>query len=253
MLLASGAVWCLFFLGRLPGPVLEDRSSDPPPKIQLLALVLVVYLIGQSLFTRWNSPPNPPAQNITINTLHWVILTGALEWGLLLGLLLTTPHISLRDYGFRIQDWHWQLAVGGLAFLASLLPVYSLLLASSPLRSTETLHPFLKLLRENPGADTVLWIALSVMVVAPLVEELIYRVVLQSALLQWLPVRVAWPMTAVIFSAVHGWPDMIPLLPLALVLGGVYYRFRSYLASVTTHALFNTWMLIWALLVPPGG
>ena len=205
------------------------------------------------MFTRFTAPVNRPAQEITIETLQSVILTGTLEWALLFGLLLTTPNVSLRDYGFRIKGWPWQLAVGGLAFLASLLPVYSLLLATSPFRSTETLHPFLKLLRESPGADTVLWIALSVMVVAPLVEELIYRVVLQSALLKWLPVRVAWPLTAVIFSAVHGWPDMIPLLPLALVLGGVYYRSRSYLASAATHALFNTWMLIWALLVPPGG
>ncbi len=252
MLLASGWVWCLFYFGKLPGPVLEDHSSDTPPKIPLLALALVLYLIGQSLWSHYHAPANPPAPDITLEVLYSIILTGVIEWVLVFGLLLTAPHVSLREHGFRIQGWYWQLAAGGLAFLASLLPVYSLLLATSPFRSTERLHPLLKLLQKSPGADTVLWIALSVMIVAPLVEELIYRVVLQSALLQWLPVRVAWPMTAVIFASVHGWPDMIPLLPLALVLGGVYYRSRSYLASVTAHALFNAWMLIWALLVPAG-
>ncbi len=250
MLLASGWVWCLFYFGKLPGPVLEDHASDPPPTVPLPALALVIYLIGQSLWNHYQAPPNPPAPDMTRDALYSIVLTGIIEWVLVLGLLLTASPISLRDYGFRIQGW--QLAVGGLAFLASLLPVYSLLLATSPFRSTETQHPFFNFLRENPGADTVFWIALSVMIVAPLVEELIYRVVLQSALLRWLPVRVAWPMTAVIFASVHGWPDMIPLLPLALVLGGVYYRSRSYLASVTTHALFNAWMLIWALLIPPG-
>ena len=252
MLLASGAVWSLFYWGKLPSSVREDRSAEPPPTISFPALGLVIYLIGQSLWNHYQAPANPPASDMTVETLHSIILTGVIEWVLLFGLLLSTPRVSLRGYGFRIPGWRWQLAAGGLAFLASLLPVYSLLFATSPFRSKETLHPLLKLLRESPGVDTVLWIALAVMFVAPLVEELIYRVVLQSALLKWLPVRVAWPMTAVIFAAVHGWPDMVPLLPLALVLGGVYYRTRSYLASATTHALFNAWMLIWALLVPPG-
>jgi membrane protease YdiL (CAAX protease family) len=42
-----------------------------------------------------------------------------------------------------------------------------------------------------------------------------------------------------IFSVVHGVPDCFPLFPLALILGFVYHRTRSFLAVVVLHALFN--------------
>jgi membrane protease YdiL (CAAX protease family) len=44
---------------------------------------------------------------------------------------------------------------------------------------------------------------------------------------------------------------MLPLLPLALVLGYVYDRRHSYLAVVVLHALFNLTMLAAQLLTLP--
>jgi membrane protease YdiL (CAAX protease family) len=99
--------------------------------------------------------------------------------------------------------------------------------------------------------ETVAWITIAVLVAAPLCEELLFRMILQG----WLQDRVA-PATAVIavafaFAAIHAnsWPDPLPLIPLSLILGYVYYRRRSYLANVVMHALFNGMNLLMALSV----
>jgi membrane protease YdiL (CAAX protease family) len=84
--------------------------------------------------------------------------------------------------------------------------------------------------------------ALAVAVVAPLSEELLFRVVLQGWLTERISATVAVPVVAIVFAAVHGWRDGLALLPLALILGYVFARRRSYLAVVTTHALFNSVM-----------
>ena len=251
MLFASAGVWCVYLSGRLRGLPTEEFSPPVKPILSLPAVALMVFLIGNSLAARFIfSSPRP--ESLPLETVQ----TGALEslvlWALLFGSLWIVPGMSLGDYGFRFREWPGQLGLGGLAFLASLLPVYALLLATVPLRSVETLHPFLKLLQSDPGPATVFWIGLSVAVVAPLSEELIYRVVLQTTLGRWLPAWAAIAVTAGVFCLVHGWPDMIPLLPLAVILGWVYHRHRSYLAAVAAHSLFNSWMFAWAVSVPAG-
>ncbi len=208
----------------------------------------MLFLVANSLHAKFSLSSTP--ESLQVERLEHRAVEGIVVGGLLVLCLQVTPGLSLKDYGFRFRGLPLQLGLGGLGFLAALLPVYLLLLATSPLRSAETLHPFLQFLQTQPDARSVAWIGLSVIVIAPLLEELIYRVVLQSAFAHWLPAGVAIPLAAAVFSLVHGWPDMIPLFPLALVLGFVYHRYRSYFAVVATHALFNAWMLGWAVLVP---
>jgi uncharacterized protein len=252
LLLASCVVWCLYFAGRFRNLASEEPTPSEKPALSFPALALVIFLVGSSLFAKF-SPGAPAAKAIQVEDLQARCFEGVIFWGLLLGSLLIVPQISLKDYGFRFRSVPRQLAVGGLAFLASLLPVYLLLRATTPLRSEETLHPLLKLLQSDPGPKTIFWIGLSVSIMAPFLEEMIYRVILQTSLRRWLPVWAAIVLTALIFCIVHGWPDMIPLLPLALVLGWVYHHHQSYLAVVAAHALFNSWMLAWALLIPSAG
>ncbi|MCA9072717.1 MAG: CPBP family intramembrane metalloprotease [Planctomycetaceae bacterium] len=248
MMLASGWVLIAYFENRFAEWDPRDPAQEDQPRLSFPALVLVLLMIGDglwSLFHRSNSPVQ-----LDVSRMQTVVLNGLLIALLLLGALIITPGISLKNYGLHVGALSKQFLFGVLGFVASLLPVFILLFATSVFRSEETLHPFLKMLNDNPTSDTIFWIGAAVMISAPVVEELVYRVVLQTALTRWLPIPIALPLTAVIFCAMHGWPDMVPLLPLALILGWIYYRHRSYLAVVTTHALFNGWMLAWALVAP---
>ena len=114
------------------------------------------------------------------------------------------------------------------------------------IRGPQTEHPFLKLL-SNAGSGEIAGVTLAAAVAAPLTEELIFRVVFQGLLESLVPAWMAVLLPALAFAAMHGRYDAIPLFPLALVLGILYHVRRSYLAVVTTHALFNATFLLLAL------
>jgi len=148
------------------------------------------------------------------------------------------------------------LRLAGLVFIASLVPVYALNLAVSWLgwRAEGGVHSYFHLIAADPTPRTLIWIAVSVLIAAPIVEELLYRVIMQGWLESVLPGRVALFIVAVVFALVHwrpGRPDHIPLFAFALALGYLYHRRRSFLAVALVHSLFNGMNLTMALLVGP--
>lgn len=159
--------------------------------------------------------------------------------------VIAMPADERRLTGFRADQLGAQSLAGVTGFLAALLPVYLTILATLPLRSKETQHQLLQLLESNPGSDVVFWVGLDAILLAPLAEEMLYRVLLQGGLIQagYKPGFVI-PGVALFFAANHGFPDMVPLLPLALILGSVYHLRNSFLACVLIHMFFNAFNVV---------
>ena len=132
-----------------------------------------------------------------------------------------------------------ELYTGGLGFLATVLPVLLVMLAMLRWRDDEDRHPLLQRLTDDASGHQIAWIVVAAVFVAPLAEELVFRVMLQGGLRQVMVPRRAILLTAIGFSLVHGLPDAIPLLPLALILGWVYEQRKSFVAVVVVHMLFN--------------
>lgn len=217
------------------------------------ATAVTVAMIGLTLFHRYSALLVETADKkplaITVESVQSQTVFNAIILLILIILLDFAGRFSLNDYGFDIRSWRDDLRDGGLTFLAAVAPVVLFVQATLPLRSDETKHSFFKLLHDSPSANVVWWIALAVLVSAPLAEELMYRVVLQSALRQRFSAGVSIGISSVLFCLVHGWLDGIALLPLALLLGYLYERRHSFLAIVVTHSLFNAWNLWMAIMV----
>src|SRR5690606_25593500 len=98
------------------------------------------------------------------------------------GLLSGFGRASLTQCGFTTRDFRRQVQEGFAGFLASIAPVLLLLVATHWWRTEETLHPFLRLLTETPTVETIIWVVLSAVLVAPVQEELLFRVMLQDGL-----------------------------------------------------------------------
>lgn len=233
--LVSIRYWFLIIKAQGLTPVFElnpERSTSELSPPVLLALLWICYQVVVSL----NPPPPAPLElnQIIQSCLILLALTG-----ILLLILTMVSWKSLVQLGFRLDQIPTQLRDGALGFLLALVPVILLLVATHPFRSEETLHPLLQLLRSAPGVVAIGWVFLSAIVVAPLFEELLYRVLLQSWLEGFLSPLRAIIVSSLIFSLVHGFPDSIPLFPLAFLLGTLYYYRRSYIANVFMHALFN--------------
>jgi membrane protease YdiL (CAAX protease family) len=246
-MVGSLAVWALWLAGRWRDKLHSLAPPGPVPTSPLAAAVVILLVAQQvaAIVLRGGHPVGA----IKLTDLQTLVAVTAAKAGLLLLALWLGSSGPLSAWGFHLRHWPRQLVAGLLAALASMAPVFAVLLLTLPLRDAESQHALLKLLREA-DPPTVLWVALAVLVTAPLAEELMYRVILQTNLEAWFGPRIALVGTALVFSAVHGWPDALPLLPLALVLGFVYQRSRSYLTVVAAHALFNLWNLAWALSAP---
>ncbi len=124
-------------------------------------------------------------------------------------------------------------------------------------------HPIVELLQNDPSPSTVGWAFLAAVVIAPVVEELLFRVLLQGGLerlnepdplaepvlarespheafvrqMNWPPILIS----SAVFALLHfnGGPDPVPLFFLALVLGYLYQRTHRILPCIVLHAAIN--------------
>jgi membrane protease YdiL (CAAX protease family) len=184
-------------------------------------------------------------------------LATILEILVLMGMLALGTPIRAKDFGIDPARFGSDVLLGGAGFLASFAPVCALNLLVDRLgwRAEGAKHPLFLVLEQRGANATAGWIILGAAILAPVAEELLYRVILQGWLETRLSPRAAILFVATLFAFVHFGkerPDHIPLFPLALILGYVYWRRHSYLAVVVLHAAFNATNLALALFFGDG-
>lgn len=133
--------------------------------------------------------------------------------------------------------------------LAVWLPTAILRISMVQLLQDEAQHPFLKMIQNGIGADVMLLIVLTAVILAPLMEELLYRVIILGGLLNRKNITtsstaIAVGITSVLFAFAHGFPDSLALLPLAAAIAWTYHQRRSYRTVVIVHFLFNGFNLL---------
>lgn len=259
MILSAGAGSFLFWLMLWTGgervwqeTVLRDLLSPPPEADRFVvprtAYALGIGIVGMMIALKVVSS-FAPASNVELT--EGRILSG-------LGLDLALQLVIYAILGLAVlagpRPPRWRairpergvlLGLGG--FTAAVGPVLLLMIASQPLRTETSEHQFLQILRDSQSPLVMGLICVSAAVVAPLSEELTYRVILMGGSEAKVGPGAALVGSSLLFAVIHGFPDMIALVPLALILGWIYQRTQSYIAIVTTHAAFNTFNLAMVL------
>lgn len=253
LLLGSVTAWIGLLLARLDGKAWFADHDAPRAAWNRFAettvLALVLILLSLHLAPKFDPfPPRTDPDPLTTQRLiSHVILTGGIA--LLLIAILTGSRRPLAEYGMTFKEFGAQVQDGITGYLLALLPTSMLMLLTSPFRNQDTRNALLTLLSESSDFVTVVLIGIAAVVLAPLYEEMMFRVVLQGWLSSMVRPGVAIPIVAVAFGAIHGFPDGIALLPLAGILGYVFHRRHSYVSVVVIHGLFNGTMLTLALLI----
>ena len=107
-------------------------------------------------------------------------------------------------------------------------------------------HPFLDMMESDVGMAVLSLIVLTAVILAPIVEELQFRVVILGGIAQLGKPWLALGVSSVLFAFAHGFPDSLALLPLAFALGYTYLRRRSYVTVMLVHFLFNAFNMVLA-------
>lgn len=246
LLALSAAAWVVLAVQGRRGSRPLPETGEPQPNPHWVALLMTALSVGLSLVALTQPKPTP-RDDFGISNVQSVCSSTALLGIIVVLPILLDQQTHPRLLGFHSQKLGRQFATGVFGYALAFAPVAIVYWLTASLRNDQSQHQLLKLIQSQPTFDTLLWVVLAAVVCAPLVEELLYRVILQSALRRLLPRWVAISLTALVFATVHRWPDAVPLLPLALVLGAVYDSTRSYWSVVVLHVLFNATniLLLW--------
>ncbi|MGH7132816.1 MAG: lysostaphin resistance A-like protein [Phycisphaerales bacterium] len=178
--------------------------------------------------------------------------------GLLAGIAGAGAALVMLGHGNRAEDvriWPRHYAVGAVCFLlaapvlvvvgAAAMMVYVLVTGH---RVPEVGHELLRVMMERRSEPWAMALLIGAVVGAPIVEEVVFRVLLQTAMQKAL--GSAWSgilVTSVVFTAIH-WGAVPPesfavaaasLFALSVCMGVAYERTRMAGVPIVMHAMFN--------------
>ena len=137
----------------------------------------------------------------------------------------------------RLRAWVGS-AIGLAVFVRVLALVYSEVVISSGLKlqgqNADPLRYF------APGPVGSLMLVIIVVLVAPLVEEIVFRGIVLASLRERWGDRAAILVSSLVFAALHlNLFSFLPIFAVALVLGALFVRSRSLWVNIACHSAFN--------------
>jgi membrane protease YdiL (CAAX protease family) len=173
------------------------------------------------------------------------VLLFALAWRI----LCIEGHVPARDVGLTLRDAGREAGLGLAACLAY-LPLYALVVLAQSWALTRAGAPLpeqqaVRLLRDGGDLRVVAVLAAQAILLAPAVEELVFRALLMPALERWMRPGFAAAASSAAFSACHSDAVVVtPIFVLGCVLGYVYLRRRSLVTAVACHAAHNALFVV---------
>lgn len=225
-----------------PHPLKRLRFTDGPAAICAVVLLPILIGLGALLLGRINLLPasiehfftgEGVADNIVQYSVGLAVEAGVLAW------VLKRRGITLKGLGIRVAEPKWWLLALGLYILQIIVVaiVLAILQALSPalnLDEVQNVTPF----GHQPWAVALSFV--TTVLIAPAVEELLFRGVLFGSLRTRLPIWLAAILAASVFGLLHGQLNaMIYTFLLGLILIWLYQRSTSLLPGILLHTLNN--------------
>lgn len=131
-------------------------------------------------------------------------------------------------------------ALGAIAVTGVALSFFS---GESPQRETDALVRLLPLIGSSTTSTACLLGVTGVL--APLLEETVFRGFFMTSLTKWVPTPVAVVISAAVFALAHLTPGQFPqLFVLGTALGLSYAQTRNLLTPIAIHALWNSGVVL---------
>lgn len=276
---------------RAERPILDVEPRPPVPwtPLDLVLIVLALLLssaVGELVLRQVLGVPLPlRLEDLDEQAfIHRQFVSATTTFATLVfaGVLLVVRHsVSVADLGFTTRKLGHDLKLGLYGFVAIAPPV--LLLQALLVYLFPGQHPLIEILKQFHSEAAFVVAGISVSIVAPLGEELLFRVLLQGWLekkfppVMWMPMRNGGQsevndqaldhaaeqreprkfdaiqpsplpilISSLVFALMHmgQGPSPVPLFFLALALGYLYQRTHRIWPSLVVHFLLNTWSLV---------
>ncbi len=256
-LLSMGIVLTLVWIARriayphkfaLTGTPARSNRIHPLHVLCLLAGTLLLTSISRQLLTPLVADQNV-LDTITLGIYGLVLLAG----GLIVGHICFDLGIK-SGMGLTLRHWRTGTIRGVIACLIALAPCWGILWLTGQVINYFELagdpgHPVIHAFNQASWPWQVAIFMLPV-IIAPLMEEVVFRGLLQSMVRQY--TRRPWVailVTTAIFAAMHlrTWTTIPSLVVFSIILGYNYERTGRLLPSIVAHAAFNAIGMLQAL------
>jgi uncharacterized protein len=235
----------------------QDRSAGPPPFPRIgpsiawivtyfaLQLGLTAILIGGFIATEKIADPSVAITTEAVARHPALIIWGLVASGfILLGLMWfylrkddRAAAIGLTHFGRLSIGMTAAVAIGCLLLAATFNALYAnYVIAGMPMQDEMA-----KLLASIPRTPVNIALGVfAIAILAPLIEELLFRGLLQKALMHHLPPWAAITGSAFVFAAVHMQPLAMPaLMALGAAFGYIYHKTGSLRMTIILHMINN--------------
>jgi membrane protease YdiL (CAAX protease family) len=197
--IASLGVWFALFdrMGR--GPILAYEPRRPVPwhgVFTLLPILIVVATLYTALTSAGSSNEDGSAAAAG-DMIERIAAGSALHFSIVvafLGVMVIYSEATRTDLGFpkNAAELARDIRIGVIAWLACVAPVYATQIALTMMFGPTEGHLLLNVVQEKPDLITFLVAFVVAVVLAPLCEEPLFRLVLQGSLEKWEDRLVGW-------------------------------------------------------------
>jgi membrane protease YdiL (CAAX protease family) len=209
--------------------------------LYLLAMImaprLLFFLMEQGLVT------NPLVGNIVLILSTVIAILWPLGFGARLGWILRATGVYLGGFGKFIADLLIAplFYLGNWIVLLSVLLVYSVVLSRFNIDMSQGAHPIVPMLLEGEDAGVRILIVILATLVAPLIEEIMFRGVLYGYLRTLMRPLPAIFLSSLCFAVVHpqGVLGVVPLTAIGMMLATLREWRGSLIAPIIAHACVN--------------
>ena len=184
------------------GPILPFEPRRPVPwhgAWLLLPVLLVAFTIYAALAGD-NSAAD--AKSATATDLVERIALGSVQQSAFviafLAVMIAVSRATRSDLGFPrdLSELARDVRIGFVAWLAALAPVYGVQFVLISVLGGAQGHPLIKMVEEHASPTLFALAFAAAVVVAPICEELLFRMLLQGWLEKWEDSRLGWPMSS---------------------------------------------------------
>ncbi len=195
--IASFATWITLLKRRKAGPILPYEPRCPVPWNGIWTLLPVGYaaIVVIAVFT--GGPPDAAADRmggggggrLALGALQQLIFTAVY----LVGVIFVSSATG-RDLGLpqSLEQWQRDLKIGIIGWLAALLPVYAAQFILVLTFGQPKGHPLVKLLEGQAEATLFAIAFLIAVIIAPVCEEVLFRLILQGWLEKYEDTCLGW-------------------------------------------------------------
>jgi membrane protease YdiL (CAAX protease family) len=236
--------------------MLSRKPWKPERVVWLFGALLACYALGtivvQGYLWAISKDDSSKAQpNVLVMMLGTFVSQGV---GLVLvGVFLREHHTSWREaFGFRTERLGRTIPLAIFTAVVVLPIAWSLAEVSTwlliKLHTDATPQQSVRALQNAVSLSQKIYFGLMAVVMAPIVEEIIFRGVLYPAIKQEGFVKSAVWATSILFAWTHfNLMTFVPLMFLGVILTFLYETTDNLLAPILTHSLFNAANFFWLL------